>query len=98
MVIGDKIKYLREEHGLTQTMLAKKLCITRSAVNAWELGISVPSTALIIEISRLFHVSSDYLLGLENTATLDISVLSQEEIEILYTLIKYFKSKKENQS
>lgn len=77
-------------------MLAKKLCVTRSAVNAWELGISVPSTTLLIELSKLFHVSSDHLLGIDSTATLDISGLDQEEIQILHNLIRYFKSKKGN--
>ena len=95
-MIADRIRSLREEHKLTQSMLAKKLCVTRSAVNAWELGISVPSTALLIELSKLFHVSSDHILGIDSTATLDISGLDQEEIQILHNLIRYFKSKKRN--
>ena len=48
---------------MTQTELAKKLGITRSSVNAWEMGISVPSTQYIIELSLLYKVSTDYLLG-----------------------------------
>ena len=43
---------------------AKQLGITRSSVNAWEMGISVPSTQYIVEISRLSHVSTDYLFSL----------------------------------
>ena len=43
-MIADKIKLLREASHLTQTELAKKLNITRSCVNAWEMGISVPAT------------------------------------------------------
>ena len=42
-MIADKIKLLREASHLTQTELAKKLNITRNSVNAWEMGISVPS-------------------------------------------------------
>ncbi|MCI8295748.1 MAG: helix-turn-helix transcriptional regulator [Lachnospiraceae bacterium] len=96
MTIADRIKSLREKQGFTQSTLAKRLCVTRSAVNAWEAGISTPSSPLLIELARLFHVSSDYLLGIENTATLDISGLEQEEIQILHSLIQYFKSKKGN--
>ena len=48
-MISDKIKILREQKGLTQAALAKKLGITRSSVNAWEMGISVPSTQYVVE-------------------------------------------------
>lgn len=96
MTTADKIRSLREEYGLTQAMLAKRLCVSRSTVNAWELGIAVPPAALIVKLSKLFQVSSDHLLGIDSTATLDISGLAQEEIQILHNLICYFKSKKEN--
>lgn len=92
-MIADKIKSLREKNGLTQSSLAKKLNVTRSSVNAWEMGISVPSTSLIVDLAVLFHVSTDYLLGVESTASLDISGLSDREIMIVYDLIQYFKSK-----
>ena len=58
-MIADKIKRLREASHLTQTELAKKLNITRSSVNAWEMGISVPSTTYLIELALLFHVSTE---------------------------------------
>ena len=45
-MVADKIKHLREQMGITQSDLAKKLGITRSSVNAWELGISVPSLSM----------------------------------------------------
>lgn len=79
-MIAEKIKHLREKNNLTQSALAKKLNVTRSSVNAWEMGISVPSTALLVELAKLFQVSTDYLLGLEHKATLDISSLNEEEI------------------
>lgn len=91
-MVADRIKDLREKNGLTQTELAKRLNVTRSAVNAWEMGISVPSTALIVDIARLFHVSTDYLLGIKETATLDISDLNEKETMLVYSLVEYFKS------
>lgn len=94
-MIADRIKDLRIQHNLTQAELAKKLNITRSSVNAWEMGISTPSTAYLIELAQLFHVSTDYLLGLSATSTLDISSLNEEEINIVYSLIEYFRSKKQ---
>ena len=63
-MIAEKVKCLREKSSLTQSALAKKLNVTRSSVNAWEMGISVPSTTLLVELAKLFHVSTDYLLGI----------------------------------
>lgn len=90
-MIADRIKQLRASNNMTQADLAKKLNITRSSVNAWEMGISTPSTTYIVELSQLFKVSTDYLLGLSNNTTLDVSMLSDKEIQILYELILYFK-------
>ena len=74
-MIADRIKNLREDCKLTQSELAKKLNITRSSVNAWEMGVSVPSTTYLIEPAQLFHVSTDYLLGLPENNSIDISFL-----------------------
>ena len=95
-MIADKIKLLREASHLTQTELAKKLNITRSSVNAWEMGISVPSTTYLIELTLLFHVSTDFLLGLEQNNTIDISTLSEREAILVYELVDYFTSQKKD--
>ncbi len=92
-MICDMIKALREEAGLSQAQLAKKLSVTRSSVNAWEMGISIPTTQYVVELSQLFHVSSDYLLGLDNKEAIYIDSLSHEEKQILYSLYFYFSEK-----
>lgn len=92
-MIADKIKTLRESNGLTQADIAKKLGITRSSVNAWEMGISVPSTMYIVELSRLFGVSADYILGLEQKASLDISGLDEESVRLLTEMALYMRSR-----
>lgn len=94
-MIGDTIKRLREDAGISQSSLAKKLNVTRSAVNAWEMGLSVPTTQYVVDIARLFHVSSDYLLGLTSETTLVLDGLNEEEKRILYSLIDYFNGKRD---
>lgn len=96
-MIAEKVKFLREQKQMTQTDLAKKLNITRSSVNAWEMGISVPSTQYIVELANLFSVSTDYLLGVEKTSTIDISGLTEKDIEIIYSLAEHLKTKNNNQ-
>ncbi len=92
-MIAERIKFLREQKSYTQTELAKKLGITRSSVNAWEMGISVPSTQYIVELSNIFSVSTDYLLGVERTSSIDTSGLTEQDIEMVYRLAEYLKSK-----
>lgn len=92
-MVCDAIKSLRETAGLSQSALAKRLGVTRSSVNAWEMGLSIPTAQYIVELSQLFHVSTDYLLGLNNTQAIYIDRLSQEEKQILYSLIHYFQDK-----
>ncbi len=94
-MIADRIKQLREQNNMTQADLARKLRITRSAVNSWEMGISVPSTALIMNLADLFHVSTDFLLGMQRTSTIDVSQLNDQEVLLIQRLIEYFLSMKE---
>ena len=64
-LLAEKIKTLRENNGITQSELAKKLGLSRSGVNAWEMGISTPSTHYIVELAKFFNVSTDYLLNVQ---------------------------------
>ena len=90
MVIGDKIRELRENAGYSQAELARRLSVTRSSVNAWESGLSTPTAVYIVELAKLFRVTSDYLLGLDTSSTLNLSGLSEEELHLIYSLLDYF--------
>ncbi len=93
-MIADKVKTLRMASNITQSQLAKRLGITRSSVNAWEMGISIPSTMYVVELARLFGVSTDYLLGVHHGAVLDVSGLDDEAIRILNEMVQYLKDKR----
>lgn len=93
-MVADRIKNLREQNGYTQTHLAKYLGITRSSVNAWEMGISVPSTQYVVELAQFFKVSTDFLLGVSDTATISVAGLSDEDIELIQKIISHLKSLK----
>lgn len=90
-MIANRIKALRENANKTQSELAKQLGITRSSVNAWEMGISVPSTQYIVALAYIFRVSTDYLLGVNATSTISVAGLTDQDIEIVSKLITHLK-------
>lgn len=94
-MLYNTIKELREKSGYSQAELARRLGVTRSSVNAWEMGISVPTTLYIVEMAQLFRVTTDYILGVSSEYTISLNGLTQDEINILYKLIECFKSNKE---
>lgn len=93
-MIAERIKMLRENKQLSQSELSKRLGITRSSINAWEMGISTPSTTYLVELSQIFHVSIDYLLGLDKNVSLDITGLDTEQVRILTDLAEHFRKEK----
>ena len=94
VLVAERIRVLREGRGMTQSELARRLGVTRSGVNAWEMGISVPSTQYIVELALLFEVSTDFLLGMPNTATVSVKGLSEEEISTVVSVIKGYQKLK----
>ena len=96
-MVADKIKSLREQMGVTQSDLAKKLGITRSSVNAWEMGISVPSTQYIVELAGIFKVSTDYLLDVKPTASVSVEGLSEQDVNLVNAVIRHLREKNNEQ-
>lgn len=92
----DRLKELRNKLGYTQSDLAKKLSITRASVNAWEMGLSSPSTPFLVELSRLFHVTTDYLLGLDECITIRTDNLSDREISVILNTVEAFNETHKN--
>lgn len=83
---ADRIRALREARGWTQVELARRLSITRNGVNSWEQGLSMPSPACLVDLAKLFSVSTDYLLGVERLETVNVTGLNEEDIALLAQL------------
>ena len=91
--IADRIRYLRDKSGLTQTDLANKLGISRSAVNSWEMSLTSPSLSNLVEMSKIFKVTMDYLVTASEKMLVDISDLSTEEKEVVLKLMSCLQNK-----
>ena len=89
---AERIKALREARGWTQAELARRMSITRNGVNSWEQGLSMPSPACLIDLAKLFSVSTDYLLGVERLETVNVTGLNEEDIALLAQLADRLRS------
>lgn len=85
-MIAERIKELRQARGWTQADLARRLSITRNGVNSWEQELSTPSPASLVDLARLFSVSTDYLLGVERLNTVNVTGLDERDVAILAEL------------
>lgn len=90
---GRKLKELRIQAGLTQKQLAERVKVTKSVISYYELQERYPSPEILIKLANIFHVSTDFLLGIEKQQTLDISGLDEEDIRLLQHTISILRNK-----
>lgn len=90
---GEKLKKLRTDAGMTQTELANRLNVTKSLVSYYELQERTPSPDMLIRLANIFHVSADYLLGIERKKTIDVSDLGEDDIHFLLMTIETLRKK-----
>ena len=78
---------------MTQAELAQRLNITKAVISYYELHERCPSPEVLIKLASIFHVSTDYLLGISNRKMIDVSDLSEEEVRLLLSLIVILRKK-----
>lgn len=61
--LSEKLKELRNQYGLSQKQVSERLGVSPSIVSGYETGERTPSTEVLLALSRLYHTSTDYLLG-----------------------------------
>ena len=91
---GKRLKTLREQAGLTQQQLADRIWVSKSAISNYELLERNPSPEILIKLAKVFHVSTDYLLGMdEERHLLDISGLNDEDVIFLENAVVLLRKK-----
>lgn len=90
---GTRLKGLRIQAGLTQKQLGERIGVTKSVVSFYELRERTPSPEVLIKMAAVFHVSSDYLLGIEKGKSIDISGLDAEDEKVVRLLIEQLRKK-----
>lgn len=79
MKLSDKILALRKRMGLSQEELAEKLNVSRQAVSRWEVGSAQPDASNVLQLSKLFGVTADYLLNEEYESDRDVPIVRRTE-------------------
>ena len=79
MTFSEKLLTLRRDAGLSQEKLAEALNVSRQAVSRWEQGTAMPDAQNLLQLSRLFSVSIDYLLHDDFRSDHDIPAVRQTE-------------------
>lgn len=78
MTLGQRIKELREEKGMTQEELGKLVNVSKASFSKYEANAIEPNTITIIFLANFFNVSLDYLYGRTNYRK---PILSKEDFE-----------------
>lgn len=86
-MLGERISELRRSRGWNQVELAKRLSITKQTVSNWENDNIQPSIEMLVRLAKIFGVSTDYLLGLDEVPRLSIEGLSSSVVAHLALLI-----------
>ena len=79
MKLSEKIIMLRKQKGFSQEELAECLNVSRQTISRWELGTALPDATNIVLLSKLFEVSTDYLLNDEYKRELDIPAMKHHK-------------------
>lgn len=82
MSLSKKIYELRKSSNLSQEQLAEKVNVSRQSISKWESGETVPEIERVVELSKVFNVSTDYLLlssEVEELANKTIQLEKQQE-------------------
>ena len=92
-MLGKRINELRTAFGWNQVQLAERLNISKQTVSNWENENIQPSIEMLVRLSKLFRVSTDYLLGLDNTLRLDVSDLPVSFVAHMTQIIEDYRKK-----
>lgn len=84
---STRLKQLRKDRNMKQEQVAKLVGVNKSAISAYENDLRKPSYRVLVRLSNLYGVSTDYLLGKINSRSVDVSGLSERDIEIVCRLI-----------
>lgn len=92
-MLGKRINEFRILFGWNQVQLAQRLNISKQTVSNWENENIQPSVEMLIRLAKLFHTSTDYLLGLSDVPMINVEGLPLSFVAHLNQIIEDYKQK-----
>ena len=86
-MLNERIRLLRVANAMSQVELAKKLNVTKQSVSNWENDNIQPSIEMLVKLSKIFGVPTDYLLGLDDRQYIDVSGLTEIQIAHVQNIV-----------
>lgn len=86
-MFSKRIKELRLSLGLNQVQFGSELNVTKQTISNWENDNIQPSIDMLLKITRRYSVSADYLLGIDNRTTVDVTGLEYNQITHIQNII-----------
>lgn len=91
-MLGSRISELRAARNWTQVDLAKRLSVAKQTVSNWENDNIQPSIEMLVRLAKLFNVTTDYLLGLEDIPRISVAGLPETVVAHICLLIDDYRS------
>lgn len=95
-VFGGVLRNLRRSRNLTQEELGSHIGLSKAVISKYENGLGYPNYDILIKFANFFDVSTDYLLGVVNSKTIDVSKLTDSQVETVLKIITEFNKANES--
>ena len=93
MTIGERIILIRKENGLSQDAFGAMINVSRQSISKWEANVSIPEVEKLIEISKKFNVSIEWLIGIKENRN-NQNDLNEEQLNKIEQIIQKHASMK----
>lgn len=90
---GNRLRQLRKDRNLTQQQLATLIGVKNSVISFYEVGERMPSPDALRKLALALHVTTDYLLGIERGASVDVSGLDEQDRLVVQMVISRLREK-----
>ena len=93
--LSIRLRELRKQAELTQKQLGERVGVSKAVISYYETSERTPSPEMLIRLAQTFHVTTDYLLGIEKTwHSIDVTGLSEEDVRTVQRVVEALRSKK----
>ena len=90
---AKRLRELRLQYELGQAQVARMANVTKNAISTYENGTRQPSFETLIRLAVIYRVSTDYLLGVENDQSLDLSGLTEDDVAVVKRMVEILSEK-----